>query len=65
VELLSARERQVVALAALGQPNKMIAYELGIATSTVGVLLMRASRKVGAKIRRQLVAAYEKHRASG
>jgi DNA-binding CsgD family transcriptional regulator len=61
VELLSDRERQVVALAALGQPNKMIGYELGIAVSTVGVLLTRASRKLGARSRRELVAAYERH----
>jgi DNA-binding NarL/FixJ family response regulator len=33
LELLTERERQVVALAALGLANKMIAYELGIATS--------------------------------
>jgi DNA-binding CsgD family transcriptional regulator len=61
VELLSGRERQVVALAALGHSNKMIGYELGIAVSTVGVLLTRACRRLGANSRRELVAAYERH----
>jgi DNA-binding CsgD family transcriptional regulator len=61
IELLSERERQVVALAAVGHPNKMIGYELGIAVSTVGVLLTRACRKLGARSRRELVAAYERH----
>ena len=58
VALLSARERQVVALAALGHANKMIAYELGIAISTVGVLLGRAARKFGATRRAALLEAY-------
>jgi DNA-binding CsgD family transcriptional regulator len=61
IELLSDRERQAVALAAMGHPNKMIGYELGIAVSTVGVLLTRACRKLGATSRRELVAAYERH----
>jgi DNA-binding CsgD family transcriptional regulator len=59
VAFLSQRERQVVALAALGHANKMIAYELGIAISTVGVLLGRAARKFGATKRAALIAAYE------
>jgi len=58
-EVLTERERQVVALAALGNSNKMIGYELGIAVSTVGVLLTRASRRVGALSRRSLIEAYE------
>jgi DNA-binding CsgD family transcriptional regulator len=59
VAFLSDRERQVVALAALGHANKMIAYELGIAISTVGVLLGRAARKFGATKRAALIEAYE------
>jgi DNA-binding NarL/FixJ family response regulator len=58
VELLSQRERQVVALAAIGHANKMIGYELGIAVSTVGVLLGRAARKLGTRTRRETIAAY-------
>lgn len=57
-ELLTHRECQVVALAALGQSNKMIGYELGIAVSTVSVLLSRASRKLGARSRRELTSAW-------
>jgi DNA-binding CsgD family transcriptional regulator len=60
LELLTERERQVVGLAALGHPNKMIGYTLGITVSTVGVLLTRASRKLGASSRRALIEAYEK-----
>jgi DNA-binding CsgD family transcriptional regulator len=59
--LLTTRERQVVALAALGHANKMIGYELGISVSTAGVLLSRAARKLGVRTRAALVAAYEKH----
>jgi DNA-binding CsgD family transcriptional regulator len=58
LELLTVRERQVVALAAIGRANKEIAYELGIATSTVGVLLARASSRLGVRSRRDLVAAF-------
>jgi DNA-binding NarL/FixJ family response regulator len=61
-ELLSERERQVVAFASLGHPNKLIAYELGIATSTVGVLLSRAMRKLGVSSRTELIEAVRKLR---
>jgi hypothetical protein len=44
---LTAREGQVLAYAMLGRSNKDIAYELGIATPTVGVHLSRARRKLG------------------
>lgn len=55
---LSAREQQVVAFVALGHANKVIAYELGLAPSTVAVLLTRASRKLGVKSRAELAKAY-------
>jgi DNA-binding CsgD family transcriptional regulator len=58
IRLLTERERQVVALAAMGLANKMIAYELGIATSTVGVLVARAVARVGARSRKDLIATY-------
>lgn len=54
--LLTPRERQVVLLAARGHSNKLIGYELGIATSTVGVLLGRAAARLGVKTRRALLA---------
>jgi DNA-binding CsgD family transcriptional regulator len=43
---LTERERQVVAYAGLGHSNKLIGYELGLSTSTVGVHLARARRKL-------------------
>jgi DNA-binding CsgD family transcriptional regulator len=58
LEVLTRRERQVVSLAALGHANKMIAYELGIAVSTAGVLLSRARRKLSASSRQELIALY-------
>jgi DNA-binding CsgD family transcriptional regulator len=53
---LSLREKQVVSLAALGRSNKLIAYELGLAFSTVRVLMARACAKVGASTRSELIA---------
>lgn len=55
--LLSPRERQVVLLAVRGHSNKLIGYELGIATSTVGVLLGRAALRLGVRSRRALITA--------
>jgi DNA-binding CsgD family transcriptional regulator len=56
---LSDRERQVVAYVALGHSNKLIAYELGIADSTVRVLVARAARKLGARTREELATRAE------
>lgn len=58
-ESLSARERQVLAYAKLGHHNKLIAYELGIAGSTVRVLLARAAAKLGVRTRRDLLRAFD------
>ncbi len=63
LDLLTVRERQVAALAALGRANKEIAYELGIATSTVGVLLARAASRLSVRTRRELVCAFMERRA--
>ena len=57
LQLLSERERLVVAYAALGHSNKLIAYDLGIAHSTVRVLIARATSKLGVRSREALVAA--------
>jgi DNA-binding CsgD family transcriptional regulator len=54
-DALSPREGQVAALAGLGRSNKLIAYELGLAHSTVRVLLARAAAKLGARSRMELV----------
>lgn len=48
---LSAQETRVLIALAEGHSNKLIAYELGLATSTVGTLLARAASKLGCKNR--------------
>jgi DNA-binding CsgD family transcriptional regulator len=58
---LPPRERQIVAAAAAGHSNKLIGYELGIAYSTVRVLLARAAKRLGARSRRELVAIVRGH----
>jgi DNA-binding CsgD family transcriptional regulator len=55
---LTPRERCALGYAALGHSNKLIAYEMGIAASTVAVLLMRAARRFGTKSRIELMRAY-------
>lgn len=52
---LTERERQVVALAGMGQHNKLIAYTLGISHSTVRVLISRAAAKLGVDSREALI----------
>jgi DNA-binding CsgD family transcriptional regulator len=47
---LTERERQVAGFAALGHSNKVIAYELGLSPSTVGVLLARAKKKLDGSV---------------
>jgi DNA-binding CsgD family transcriptional regulator len=47
IGLLTERERQVTALAALGQSNKRIASALGVSVSTVGTHLAAGARKLG------------------
>jgi DNA-binding CsgD family transcriptional regulator len=54
-EALSDRERQVIGYAKLGHHNKLIAYELGIAASTVRVLMARAASKLGVRTRDEVV----------
>ena len=54
-ELLSLREREVVLKALQGLHNKAIAYDMGLAPSTVRVLMARATAKVGARSRRELL----------
>lgn len=56
--MLTSREEQAVELAANGLSNKRIAQCLGIAPSTVGVLLFRAAAKLGVKSRAELAAAF-------
>ncbi|MBS2011518.1 MAG: helix-turn-helix transcriptional regulator [Deltaproteobacteria bacterium] len=55
---LTDRERQVVACAAMGHTNKLIAYDLGLSTGTVSVLLLRAAEKLGVSGRVALIRAF-------
>lgn len=55
---LTDREHQIVACAAMGHSNKLIAYDLGLSTGTVSVVLGRAARKLGVSGRVALVRAY-------
>jgi DNA-binding NarL/FixJ family response regulator len=53
---LSQRERLVLQYAALGHPNKLIAYELGLTASTVATFFKRAMKKLGVRTRLELIA---------
>lgn len=55
---LSARERTVAAAAALGHSNKVVAYELDLAVSTVATMLSRAMKKLGVASRLELVRVF-------
>lgn len=59
---LSLRERAVAARAARGLSNKEIAYELGIAVSTVAGHLAKAASKLGAATRVDLIKAVVRSR---
>jgi DNA-binding CsgD family transcriptional regulator len=54
---LSRRERDVLRLAQLGRSNKEIAYELGLAYSTITTLLARVAKKLGTRSRAELLVA--------
>ncbi|HWB78215.1 MAG TPA: LuxR C-terminal-related transcriptional regulator [Nannocystaceae bacterium] len=56
--LLSERERQVAAYAALGYSNKLIAYTLGLAPSTVSSHLRRAMQRLGCETVAELVRVW-------
>ncbi len=53
---LTRREQEVLAFLALGSPNKLIGYTLGLSTSRVGTLIGSAARKLGCSSRVELVA---------
>ena len=62
---LTQREREVLAFAALGHSNKLIAYELGLATTTVAAHLASAAKKLGADGRVELIRIFEQARPKG
>lgn len=53
---LTPREVEVVGRVLHGDSNKVIAYDLGLAWSTVRVLVARITRKLGVRSRAELVA---------
>ncbi|MBZ5556218.1 MAG: response regulator transcription factor [Acidobacteriia bacterium] len=55
---LSAREREVLALAAIGLANKEVADRLDISEATVKTHLTHIFQKVGVRSRTELAAAY-------
>lgn len=55
---LAKREEQTLELASAGLSRKQIAETLGLAPSTVGVLLHRAAIKLGAHSRSELLSSY-------
>jgi DNA-binding CsgD family transcriptional regulator len=56
--VLSAREHEVLALAAIGCSPKLVAYQLGLSASTVRVHLTNASRKLGVHTRAALIEKF-------
>jgi len=60
---LSVRERQALALHAFGYSGKLIAYQLGLAPSTVSQILRRARRKLGLRSLNDVFALFESRAA--
>jgi DNA-binding CsgD family transcriptional regulator len=59
IDSLTQRERDAVRHACTGASNKDIAHEMGISDSTVGVLLLRACRKLDAVDRDALIRTFQ------
>lgn len=55
---LTGRQRQVLGFAALGHPNKLIAFELGLSEAAVSTHLRRAAERLGVASRQALIAAF-------
>jgi DNA-binding CsgD family transcriptional regulator len=55
---LTLRERQVLAYAAMGHPLKLIAYSLGLSSSTVSGNRQRAMRKLGLRTHADVVRLF-------
>lgn len=53
---LTARERQVIAYAAMGHSNKLVAYELGLSIGAVSAYLASGLQKLGLRSRVELVS---------
>ena len=57
-DALTRRERQVLAYVAMGRSNKLIAYHLGVAVSTVASHVSSASATLGANSRVELIRRF-------
>jgi DNA-binding CsgD family transcriptional regulator len=55
---LTTREHSALVYACTGATNKEVACKMGISPSTVGVLLWRAARKLGATDRDDLLRSF-------
>ena len=55
IDRLTRREREVLLRALRGGANKEIAYDLGLAHSTIRVFMARAAEKFGALSRAELL----------
>jgi DNA-binding NarL/FixJ family response regulator len=55
---LTAQERKIAGYAALGHSSKLIAYELGLAPSTVAERLQVAIAKLGLRSRSELIKLF-------
>ena len=62
---LTARERRIVALAAMGHGDKQIAYMLGLSMATVARALVISRKKMGVQTRVELIAAWRSAEISG
>jgi DNA-binding CsgD family transcriptional regulator len=60
-DVLTHREAQILAYLAEGQAPKLIAYQLGLSTATVGAVLSRIMRKLSVGSRVELITAYRAH----
>ncbi len=58
LDVLTHREREVLAAIAEGKSSKQVAFSLGLSDSTVRVLLARATKRLGLRTREDLVAFY-------
>jgi DNA-binding CsgD family transcriptional regulator len=62
---LTPTQRRVTALAAMGHPDKEIAYMLGVPATAVDAALRRARRKLGVRSRTELVTMWRRWTGEG
>jgi DNA-binding CsgD family transcriptional regulator len=65
LDVLTGGEREVALRASRGHSDKLVAYELGLAPSTVATRLTSACRKLGVRSRAELVRCVRRLREEG